>query len=312
MALRIALFGQAPFGRDCLDRLRADGHQVVGVLTPPEGARPDPLAARAEELGIPVIRRRHFRKKTGEAIPAALDSYRELSAELNVLAFVTALIPREIVDAPRRGSLCFHPSLLPKFRGGAAINWQIILGEREAGVTIFAPDDGVDTGPILLQKGGVEIAPDDTAGALYFKKLYPLGLDAIAEAVRAIDAGAARPVPQDEARASFQGLVDDAVAAIDLAKPARVIDRLVRGCDPQPGAFVRFDEKPLRLFDARLEPGLDAAPGTVVGIDGEGLRLALRGGTLLAGRVRAGGPKQSALEFAGHAGLREGHRVASG
>jgi methionyl-tRNA formyltransferase len=218
--MKLALFGQAAFGRDCLERLRADGHEVVGVFTPPDAGRPDPLGARAEELGLRVIRRRHFRTKEGRAIPEAVAEYAGLGAELNVLAFVTAFLPREITDAPRRGSLCFHPSLLPKYRGGAALAWQIILGETESGVTVFVPDAGVDTGPIAVQKGGVAIAPDETAGTLYFRKLYPLGLDAIAEAVRLAETGAARPRPQDESRASFQGLVDDAVARIDVTRPA--------------------------------------------------------------------------------------------
>lgn len=312
MALKLALFGQAAFGRDCLERLRAEGHEVVGVLVPPDGGRRDPLGARAEELGLPVIRRRYFQKRSGEAIAAAVDAHRALGAELNVLAFVTAFVPPAIAAAPRLGSICFHPSLLPRYRGGAAINWQIILGEHESGVTVFVPDRGVDTGPILVQRGGVEIAPDETTGSLYFDKLYPLGLDAIAEAVRLLDEGGARPLPQDEAAASFQGLVDDVVAALDLDRPAAELDRLARGCDPQPGAFVRRGGDALRLFDTRLEEAADAPAGTVVGVDSDGLRLALRGGTLVARRVRAERGKEPALEFAERTGLRAGERLASG
>jgi methionyl-tRNA formyltransferase len=311
--MKLALFGQAAFGRDCLERLRADGHEVVGVFTPPDAGRPDPLGARAEELGLRVIRRRHFRTKAGRAIPEALAEYAGLGAELNVLAFVTAFLPREITDAPRGGSLCFHPSLLPEYRGGAALAWQIILGARESGVTVFVPDDGVDTGPIVVQKGGVEIAPDDTAGTLYFQKLYPLGQDAIVEAVRLVDAGAARPHPQDESRASFQGLVDDAVARIDLARPAPEIDRLVRGCDPQPGAYLRHRGAPVRLFDARLEAGAPAeSPGTLLAIDATGARIALRGGVLRVARVRADGAKEPASAYAARAGLGSGDVLESG
>jgi methionyl-tRNA formyltransferase len=310
--MRVALFGQSPFGRDCLERLLGDGHEVVAVFTPPEGARPDPLAERAAELGVPLVRRRHFRRKSGEAIPAAVAEYRAFAADVNVLAFVTAFVPAEIIDAPRCGSLCFHPSLLPKYRGGAALQWQIILGERETGVTVFAPDEGVDTGPIVVQKAGVDIAGDDTSGSLYFKKLYPLGIDAIAEAVSLVESGEARPRAQDESRASFQGLVDDGVAAIDLARPAVEIDRLVRGCDPQPGAFVRLVGATLRLYDVRLEPESGAAPGTVVGVGADGLRLALRGGTLRVGRLRADGAKEPAAELARRTGLGAGERVESG
>lgn len=312
MSLKLALFGQAAFGVDCLERLLGEGHRVVGVFAPPDTGRPDPLGARAEELGLPVVRRRYFRKKSGEAIPSATAEHRELGAELNVLAFVTAFLPREITDAPRHGSICFHPSLLPKYRGGAAINWQVIQGERESGVTVFVPDAGVDTGPILVQKGEVEIADDDTTGSLYFKKLYPLGLEAIGEAVRAIDVGRAKPVAQDESQASFQGLVDDAVAAIDLGAKGQVVDRLVRGCDPQPGAFVRRGETRVRLFDARFESGGEAPAGTVMAIDADGLRLALCGGSLRVGRVRADGGKEAARAWAERAGVRPADLLQSG
>ncbi len=315
MPLRIALFGQAAFGKDCLERLRADGHPIAGVLAPPDaGGRADPLAARAAELGLPVVRRRLFRTREGRAIPAAVAEHAALGADLNVLAFVTAFIPQAITDAPEHRSLCFHPSLLPKYRGGAALAWQIILGEHESGVTVFVPDEGADTGPIVVQKGGVAIEPHDTAGTLYFQKLYALGVEAVAEAVSLVAAGRAAPRAQDESRASHQGLVDDTVARIDLARSAVEIDRLVRGCDPQPGAFVRARGAMLRLFDSRLEPGAtsDAPAGTVLAIDADGLRLALRGGVLRAARVRGDGPKETAKSYADRTALRAGDRVASG
>jgi len=310
--LRLALFGQAAFGKDCLDRLHSAGYEIAGVLAPPDTGRPDPLAARAEELGLRVLRRRFFRTKEGKAIPAAVSEHAQLGADLNVLAFVTALLPREITEAPRLGSICFHPSLLPAYRGGSALAWQIILGERESGVSVFRVDEGTDTGPIVVQKRGVAIEPRDSAGTLYFQKLYPLGVEAVVEAVRLIDEGRARPQVQDEARASFQGLVDDATARIDLERPALEIDRLVRGCDPNPGAFLRFRGAPLRLFDAWLEPGAaSAAPGTVLSIDGEALRIGLRGGVLRAARLRGEGAKESAKAFAERAGLRAGDRLES-
>jgi len=236
MSLKLALFGQAPFGRDVLQRLQTDGHEIVAVYAPPEGGRPDPLAEAAALQGLPLLRHARFRRK-GEAIPELVDEHRALGAELNVLAFVTVILPSEIVDGPPHASLCFHPSLLPRFRGGNALAWQIIAGERESGVTVFRPDAGVDTGPIVVQKGGVAIREDDTAASLYFDRLYPLGVEAIAEAVAAIDAGTAKFTPQDESRATHQGLVDDAVARIDWSRDAAVLDRLIRGCDPQPGAL---------------------------------------------------------------------------
>jgi methionyl-tRNA formyltransferase len=297
MSLRIALFGQAPFGRDALVRLIEAGHDVVGVYAPPAGARPDPLAAEAEQRGLPLIRHARFRRK-GEAIPELVEEHRKLGADLNVLAFVTVILPTEIVDGPRHASLCFHPSLLPRYRGGNALAWQIMLGATEAGVTVFRPDAGVDTGPIVVQKGGVSISPTDTAASLYFDKLYPLGLDAIAEAVAAIDAGRAGLQIQDEADASHQGLVDDAIARLDWTRSAAELDRWIRGCDPQPGAWALRGGEVVRCYDARLgDPSIRSAAGTVVRLADGAALIAAPGGTLRVGRVRmGGGAKQPAAE----------------
>lgn len=316
MSLRIALFGQAPVAADCLDQLHAAGHSIVGVFAPPDGRRPDPLAARAAELGLTVHQRRFFQKKSGEAIPGALEAYQAVDAELNVLASLTSFLPSEITDAPRHKSICFHPSLLPAYRGGNAMQWQIIDGAPEVGVSIFVPDDGVDTGPIVVQKGGVKIDATDTTGTLFFKKLYPLGVSALVEAVEAIDRGKARFQTQDEKLASHQGLVDDSVAAVSLSRSAAEIDRLVRGCDPQPGTFLRWKGDILRLYDATLESDAAQQPehqtGKVVAIDDSGMRLQLNGGVLRVGRVRADAGKESVADFAKRTDFKAGDRLTDG
>ncbi|HKC50627.1 MAG TPA: methionyl-tRNA formyltransferase [Myxococcota bacterium] len=312
MSLRIALFGQAAFGRDTLERLRANGHEIAGVFAPPDAGRPDSLAARASELGLPLVRRRFYRKRTGEPIAAALAEHSALAPDLNVLASVQVFLPRELTDQPKHKSLCFHPSLLPRFRGGAALQWQIILGESQTGVSIFVPEEGADTGPIVFQTGPVPIAPRETVTSLFFEKLAPLGVDALVEAVELVASGRARPQAQDESLATAQGLVDDSVAAIGLSKSAVEIDRRVRGCDPQPGAFLRFGATQVRLFDAALLPAEAAAPGTVVRVDDSGLVIALRGGALRIARVRADGAKEPAHVFAARVGLGVGGRFESG
>jgi methionyl-tRNA formyltransferase len=306
MGLSIALFGQAPFGRDVLVRLVEAGHSLVGVYAPPEGRRPDPMAAEAAERGLPLFRHARFRRK-GQAIPELLEEHRALGADLNVLAFVTVILPAEIVDAPPHASLCFHPSLLPRFRGGNALAWQIIEGERESGVSVFRPDAGVDTGPIVVQRGGVPIRDDDTAASLYFDRLYSLGVDAIVDAVAAVADGSARYTPQDDSRATHQGLVDDAVARIDWSRDAAAIDRLIRGCDPQPGAFAMRGDAPVRLFDARRVEGAAAGPpGTIADIADGRLLIDAAGGRLAVGRVRVGdGAKLPAAE----SGLAPGERL---
>jgi methionyl-tRNA formyltransferase len=225
-----------------------------------------------------------------------------------VLAYVTAIVPLEILDAPKHASLCFHPSLLPRFRGGAAIPWQILLGAEEAGVTVFRPDAGIDTGPIVVQKGGVRIGAEDTAGTLYYRELYPLGVEAIAEAVDRVARGTAEYRAQDETQASFQGLVDDAVARLDWSRSAAELDRWMRGCDPQPGAWALRGAEPVRLFDARLEAGrASAEPGTLVdGPEGR-LAVAARDGLVSFARARVG---TAAKLPARDSGLRPGDRLS--
>jgi len=296
---RIAIFGQGPFGKDVMLRLLEAGHEIAAVYVPPDKGRPDALAAEAGARGLRLLRYARLRRQ-GEAIPELVAEYRGFGAELNLMPFTTVILPPEIVDAPPLGSLCFHPSLLPRFRGGSAIAWQLILGERESGVTVFRPDAGVDTGPIVVQKGGVPISASDTAASLYFDRLYPLGLEAIAEAVKAVDEGRAVLRPQDESRATFQGLVDDTVARIDWAQDAASIDRLIRGCDPQPGAHARHGEVSVRLFDARLLPGSAAqASGTILEREGDGLVIAAGGGRILIGRARLGDGKKVAAAQSG-------------
>ncbi len=307
MGLRIAFFGQAAFGKDVLVKLVEQGHEIVGVYVPPEGVRPDPLAVESAERSIRLFRHERFRRK-GNAIAEWVAEHRALGADLNVLAFVTAILPPEIVDGPTHGSLCFHPSLLPRFRGGAALAWQLISGERESGVTIFRPDAGVDTGPIVVQRGGIEIENTHTAGTLYFEHLYGLGVDAMAEAVAAVAAGTARYLPQDESKATFHGLVGDTEARVDWSRSAVEIDRLVRGCDPQPGAHAHLDDQSVRLYDAQWVDRSHSEPaGTLLGFEQGKLLIAARGGIVAVGRVRVGPGKKV---LAGDAGLEIGRRLS--
>jgi len=307
MGLRIAIFGQAAFGREVGERLADVGHEVVGVYAPPEGSRPDPLAELAEARGWRLFRPARFRRK-GVAIPELVDAYQKLGAELNVLPFTTAILPEQIVEHPEHGSLCFHPSILPAYRGGAALAWQIILGETESGVSVFRVAGGVDEGPIAAQKRGVEIASTDTVASLYFDKLYPLGVEAMVEAVGRVADGTATFTPQNERGASFQGLITDEVARIDWSRPAVEIDRLIRGCTPAPGALAQCAGEPLRVFGSRLLDGESDAPaGTVLGVEGDELLIAARGARLAVAKLRRGGGTKLAAADAGlAAGVRLG------
>ena len=294
--MRIVMFGQAAFGRDVMVRLLESGHEVRAVYAPPEASRPDPLAAEAESRAITLLRHKYFRRD-GRAIPERVKEYEKFDADLNVMAYVTVFLPEEIIDGPRHKSICFHPSILPAFRGGAAIPWQIILGATEVGVSVFRPDEGVDTGPIVIQKRGVEVLPSDNAASLYFDKLYPLGVEAMVEAVEEISAGRAKYRIQLDEDASHQGLIGDADSRLDWRRPAEELDRLARGCDPQPGSWAELGGHPVRFFGCSLNNPRGGSAGEVLAIDETGILISARGGSLRFTRLRRGqGPKVEALE----------------
>jgi methionyl-tRNA formyltransferase len=295
--MRIILVGQAAFAEKVLDGLREKGRDVVAVYCPPDalGGKTDPLKARALALKIPV--RQHPSLKR----PEVKREFEDLDADLGVLAYVTQIVPPSVFGVPRLGSICFHPSILPKYRGGSAIPWQIIKGETRGGVTVFWVDPGIDTGPILLQREA-PIGPDDTAASLYFNKLFPIGVEVLIQSVDLIAAGKAPRVPQDESRATYDPLCRDEHAVIDWSRPLSEVYNLIRGCDPQPGAYTLWQGEKLRLYDARPVDG-SCRPGIVEGVSAEGLLIGAGKGAVRVKRVRAGAQKLDAATFAAEHGL---------
>lgn len=305
MALRIVLIGQAAFGSEVLSGLVREGHAVVAVYCPPDtGGRPDPLKEKAGSLGLRVLQPSSFKNDEVK------NEFRAHAPDLAVLAYVTRIVPMEIISAPRLGSICFHPSLLPRHRGGSAINWTLICGDEETGVSVFWPDAGIDTGPLLLQKR-VEVGPDDSAGSLYYDKLFPLGVEAMIEAVRLIELGQAPRIPQREDQATYEPLCRDEHAGIRWERPAQVVHNLIRGCDPRPGAYVDLAACRLRLFGSSVaEAAEPAAPGTVVDISSDGLLVKTAEGAVRIRQARRGeGPKEKAAEVALALGLKVGDRL---
>ncbi len=304
--MKIVLIGQAAFAQQVLDGLLERKHEVAAVYCPPDakGGKIDPVKSRALEVGIPVRQHRSLKGETPR------QEFAELGADLGVLAYVTQIVPPAVFEAPRLGSICFHPSLLPRYRGGSAIPWQVIRGEERTGVTMFWTDDGIDTGPILLQKEA-QIGPDDTGGSLYFDKLFPLGVEVVLESVDLIDAGKAPRLVQDESQATYDPLCRDEHAEIDWSKPVDEVYNLIRGCDPQPGAYSRRGDVLVRCYAARRAGDTDAAPGTVVAIDDDGVVVAARGGSVRITRMRATGGKLPAAEAAAEIGLEVGAPLAA-
>lgn len=302
--MRIVLIGQAAFAEKVLDGLLERAHSIAAVYCPPDqpGARPDALKVRAEAIGIPV--RQHRSMKA----PEARGEIAALAADLGVMAYVTQIVPIEVIETPREGSICFHPSLLPRHRGGSAIPWQIIQGETRTGVTVFWADGGIDTGPILLQKEAL-IGPDDTAGTLYYQKLFPLGVEVVLESVDLIAAGRAPRIAQDEAEATYEPLCRDEHALIDWERPAVEVHNLIRGCDPQPGAWVERGGEKVRFFDARLMAEGGTRPGVVDCVDDSGILIGAGKGAIRAGRIKVGERKVAAREGAASLGLRAGDRL---
>ena len=299
--MRIVLIGQAAFAEKVLDGLRANGHEVAAVYCPPDGpsGKPDPVKARADALGIPV--RQHASLKR----PEVRDELVALNADLGVLAYVTQIVPQSVFEVPQLGSICFHPSLLPRYRGGSAVNWQIIKGETEAGVSVFWVDPGIDTGPLLLQKAA-PIKPDDTAASLYYDTLFPIGVEIVLESVELIAAGKAPRLVQDKALDSYDPLCRDEHAAVDWSRPVRDVYNLIRGCDPQPGAYTTVRGEKLRLYDARAITGGTHTPGSVEAVSDEGIVIGTSDGAVRVQRVRFGDKKVAAGEFAAQANVTPG------
>jgi methionyl-tRNA formyltransferase len=303
--MRIILVGQGPFGEKVLDTLIRQGEDIVGVFCPTD-ERGQAMAETAEGSDVALFR-------PGKMKDAEVrEAYLELSPDLVILAFVTDLIPEALLDIPTIGTICYHPSLLPRHRGASGINWAVIQGDTRAGLTILWVDEGIDTGPILLQKE-VEILPDDTTGSLYFSKLFEMGVDAIVESVALIKSGQAPKLPQDDSLATYESPCDDRVAEVDWSKPASDVYNLIRGCDPQPGAYSTIKGSKVRFYNARLlEATTDKVPGEIVDINAGTMVVALDGGTLGIGKIRdAAGAKMEAAEFAKSVDLKVGMRFES-
>ena len=278
--MRIVVIGQAPFGAAVLEELVNRGQdEVVGVFAPPERrGRPDPLSARAEELGVPLV------TVTSMKTDEIYDTVVGMNADIGVMAFVTLIVPERVLNAPRLGTIQYHPSLLPKHRGASAINWAIINGEDKTGLTIFWPDKGLDTGPILMQKE-TAIGPDDTVGSVYFNHLFPEGVDAMIESVDLVKAGTAPSIAQDESRATYEGICRPENAEIDWARDSQTVYNLIRGTNPQPGAWGGLKGRKIKVFDSELGRASGSA-GEVLAIEEDGFVVGAGSGSVKIKRVQ--------------------------
>ena len=302
--MKIAIIGQQDFGKAAMQAVLDRGDEVVGVFCAPEkeGAKPDPLKAAAQELGLRLFQLPSLK---GDAASMAM---RDLKADIGLMAYVLQFAPQEFLNTPRLGTIQFHPSLLPKYRGPSSINWPIIRGDTKTGLTIFRPTDGLDEGPVVLQKE-TPIFPDDTLGSVYFDRLFKLGVNAILEAADLVAAGKRREIEQDESQASYEGWCRAAECKINWHNHVDFIYNLVRGCNPAPGAWTTLQGKKVQLFDARKHvfrtfAAVQGKIGEISGIDANSIRITAQGGQLEVFKLKhEDGKKISAVEFTKDAGL---------
>src|SRR6266849_7369743 len=292
--MRIAIVGQRDFGKAVLDAFLDRGDTVAGVFCAPEkaGTTADPLRLAAEQRRIPVYQFGSL--KSGEARQAL----RDLDAELGVMAYVLQFVPQDFVNIPHRGMIQFHPSLLPRYRGPSSINWPIIRGDTQTGLSIFRPTDGLDEGPVILQKE-TPIGADDTLGTVYFDRLFPMGVQAMLEAADLVVAGTQREIVQDESKARYEGWCRKAEARINWANHVDFVYNLVRGCNPAPGAWTTLDGKELQIFDARKHlvrtfGAVKGKIGEIVEVSDRSFQVSAQGGRVEVLRAKLGDGKKVA------------------
>ena len=305
--MRIAFIGQQDFGKAVLEAFLKRGDTVAGVFCAPEkpGAKPDVLRTAAEEKGLQVFQIASLKS------PEAETAMRGLDADIGIMAYVLQFAPQNFVNIPKHGTIQYHPSLLPRYRGPSSISWPIARGDLQTGLTIFRPTDGLDEGPVILQKT-CPIGADATLGDVYFENLFPMGVDAMVEAADLVVAGQHVEIDQDEDAATYEGWFRAAEAEIRWSTHAEQIYALIRAANPAPGAWTTIDGKKLQIFDSSLEPvrrlaEVKGKPGEVIAIDEDGFSVCAQGGRIAIRKVKPeGGKKVSAAEYAREVGLAVG------
>ncbi len=306
--LRLIFMGTPQFAVPILEALIKSGEEILAVVTQPDkpagrGKKltPPPVKVLAEKHGLPVLQPSKIKD------PAFLAKLKEASPDVIVVAAYGKILPKEVLEIPKFGCINVHASLLPKFRGAAPINWAIIAGEKETGVTIMQMDEGMDTGDILLMEK-IPIEEGETAGTLH-DKLSSLGAKLIVKALNLLKEGKLTPRKQPEEGVSYAPMLKKEDGLLDFSRPATELANLIRGLDPWPTAYAYFRGKLIKFFHPRAEKGpSQGEPGEILGLDEEGFLLIGTGeGVLGVKEVQLEGKKRiSAEEFV------RGYRPAPG
>jgi len=307
--MRIVFFGTPEFAVPSLEALLAERAQVVGVVTRPDKARgrsrsvlvPSPVKQLADRNAIPVLQPE---RPTGDVFLAAL---RHWHPELGVVVAYGHLLKGEVLALPSRGMLNVHASLLPRLRGAAPINWAILEGDADTGISIMQMDAGLDSGPVL-RRTPTPIGAHETAGELG-ARLAMLGAETLVETLALMRLGRLSPEPQDPALASYAPKIDRKATRVDWRETAAAVARRVRAFDPSPGAWAILEEREVKLFGAQAVPGT-GQPGEV--LPGAGtLRVATGHGAVEIAEVQpAGRPRMPAAAWSRGRGPRPGQLLA--
>ncbi len=295
--MRIVFMGTPDFAVDCLDILVEKGHDVVGVFSQPDKPQgrkqimtPPAVKARALELGLDVYQPDTF--KNGEAA----EILEKLAPELIVVVAYGKLIPQRVLDIPKYGCVNVHASLLPKLRGAAPIQWSVINGEKETGVTTMQLDAGLDTGDILLVKK-TKIEPNETSGEL-FDRLKVLGAELLIETIDAMLEGALKPVKQDDSQSTYASMLNKSLSPVDWSKTAQQVHDHIRGLEPWPVATTVINEKIVKLYGSYLGGYCGGKAGEVICSDKEFKVCCGDGNCVIVNYLQAQGKnKLSASDF---------------
>ena len=315
--MNLAFAGTPEFAAVVLDALAGSGHSIETVFT-----RPDARAGRGRRMVESAVKQRaaaagiEVRQPRTMRAPEMADTLTALDLDVLVVAAYGLLLPTPVLAAPRLGCINVHASLLPRWRGAAPVHHAILAGDRETGVSIMQMDAGLDTGPVLAARA-CPIAVQDTTGSLTLR-LAELGASALLDTLAALEAGAAEPRPQDEARATSAPRIVKSRAAIDWTLSAAEIERAVRAFDPWPVAYTYLageDAPAFRVWRVELADGDPAqAPGAVLRCDAEGLVVAAAppGAVGITELQPPGGRRMSAAEFVRGRRLAPGARLGPG
>jgi methionyl-tRNA formyltransferase len=301
------LIGQKAFGADALSALAKDGVELAGaVVGTSDAGREDPVEEAAGRLSIDCL-------KTGSLKNQDVMAWvSERKPDLIVMAFVTLYMPMSLAGAAPAGTINFHPSLLPLHRGISAIPWTILHGDERAGLSIHFVDEGIDTGDVVVQKE-VDVADDDDFKTLYFKKIYPLGISAICEAVGLIASGNPPRIKQDESKATYEPPLKKEHLTLDWSGPMEMNHRKIRAGNPGFGGVTWLEDgREASVYGCKKIGGpcpKDAEGGRIVRIDEGGIAVQCQDGTLLLTSLRLSrGEKLGGSDFASAYDLSPGNR----